>query len=223
MRPVGVGDSTISRSAAVTSSSSGSSRALLRRHQVEFDDAPAGRAIVDRVIGDAVARIERHRRVGLAHRHAQLERAGGEIVAADRRGEGRVHERQHAHRPASGRAGRRCRSPARPRRGACRRPAWRCAAAAARSQDARCRRAAARRAARAASGSCAGSRGVPRASAHPWRCASRRRPACRRGAAPRRSDRCRRSAASCPAARAVRTAISNVPSARRAISWLVKP
>ena len=53
--PVAVGASTISRSAAVTSSSSGSSARWLRRHQVELDDAPAGGAVVDRVIGDAVA------------------------------------------------------------------------------------------------------------------------------------------------------------------------
>ena len=86
IRPVGVGDSTISRSAAVTSSSSGSFGALRGRHQIEFDDAPAGRAVVDRVIGDAGARVERHRRIGLAHRHAQLERPG----AQDRSGTPRV-------------------------------------------------------------------------------------------------------------------------------------
>ena len=37
----------------VTSSFSGSSPRCSRCHQIEFDDAPAGRAIVDGVVGDA--------------------------------------------------------------------------------------------------------------------------------------------------------------------------
>ena len=82
IRPVVVGDSTISRSAAVTSSSSGSSSRCCGRHQVELDGAAAGGAVVDRVIGDVVARVERDRGVGLAHRHGELDRP----VARDRSG-----------------------------------------------------------------------------------------------------------------------------------------
>ena len=70
IRPVVVGDSTISRSAAVTSSSSGKLAALRAGHQIELDDAPAGGAVVDGVIGDAAPGVERHRRVGRADRHA---------------------------------------------------------------------------------------------------------------------------------------------------------
>ena len=91
--PVVVGDSMINRSAAVTSSSAGQLRVLLGGHQIELDRAAAGGAIVDRVIGDAVARVERDRRVGLAHRRLELERPARNVVAADRDGEGRVHER----------------------------------------------------------------------------------------------------------------------------------
>ena len=83
IRPVAVGESMIRRSAAVTSSSSGNSRVLVFGHQVELDDLAAGRAVVDGVIRDFVARIERHRRIGLADRHRELERAAREIVAAD--------------------------------------------------------------------------------------------------------------------------------------------
>jgi hypothetical protein len=62
---------------------------LIFRHQVEFDHLAAGRAVVDGVIGDLVARVERHRGIGLADRHRQLDGAAGKVVAADRDRKGR--------------------------------------------------------------------------------------------------------------------------------------
>ena len=186
IRPVGVGDSTISRSAAVTSSSSGSSARCCGRHQVELDHAAAGGAVVDRVIGDAVARIERHRRIGRADRHAQLERAVGEIVAADRGGEGRIHERQHGVvRASAAGSGTMLLTGADRGEARDRRPASRCAAAAARSP--RCTMPPSSSAAEQPEEPA--DHGQPPAltagiGASRGRCASRRRPACRRGAAP---------------------------------------
>ncbi len=75
IRPVMVGESMIRRSAEVTSSSSGKVGVLGFRHQVEFDHLAPGGAVVDRVIGDFIAGIERHRGVGLAHRHRELDRS----------------------------------------------------------------------------------------------------------------------------------------------------
>ena len=73
----------------------GQPAALIRRHQLELDQAAARGAVVDRVIGDAAPGVERHRGIGGADRHAELDRAFGQVVAADRRGEGRIHERHH--------------------------------------------------------------------------------------------------------------------------------
>ena len=69
--PVTVGDFRISRSAAVTSSSSGSSlRCAL--YQIELDDAPAGSAVVDRVVGDAAPVCRRTPTYRPSNRHCQL-------------------------------------------------------------------------------------------------------------------------------------------------------
>ena len=66
---------------------------LLGRHEIELDGVPTGGAVVDRVIGDALARIEGDRRIGLAHRRNELERAAGQVIAAYRGGKCRIHER----------------------------------------------------------------------------------------------------------------------------------
>src|SRR6185312_14753257 len=62
------------------------------RHQIELDDAPAGGAVIDRVVGDVVPRVERYRRVGRTDRHRQLQRPLGEIVKAYGAGEGGIDE-----------------------------------------------------------------------------------------------------------------------------------
>ena len=63
------------------------------RHQIELDHLASGGPVVDGVIGDFVARVERHRSIGLADGHAELDRAARKIVAADRHRERRIHER----------------------------------------------------------------------------------------------------------------------------------
>src|SRR5437016_2771099 len=62
-------------------------------HEIEFDHLASGGAVVDGVIGDFIARVERHRRIGLADGDREFDRAAGQVVTANRDRERRIHER----------------------------------------------------------------------------------------------------------------------------------